>query len=475
MVRSCVCCATSIGINCQTVDNEDDKRDLVTLNMIQHEPRARATWFVCHLCSAACVGLSDRLLGFAIQIAAGLLHFCQRLYPNEDLANKCDQRVVAYMQSAAFSETRHGAADWRLDRMSLYLYGPLADNYGDDKLGYFFCLLFARSCCNDSSAFQAFLKLWLQRTKKLLSIDSWNEELAIQLLKETWDNKTHDMGYFLMLPQLQEIKKKRKADDDTTDFQIWGCRLMSRLQQRLTNLSGMVLPWERKNKPRDQNDSTLHFLRQLLDVGNNGGGFWVVVVARDLGVVFGNHIFEPKECSQLGENGKAGLYKLIPNVGRQISDHDKLHTLNMYLIHQLQILANPLLELVPSIQDLQFTEHNCCEFMQQHHRKNANSDKAKKKTPRCDKELGFFFLRSCNRLGLPTIPLQPESQQARRVSDEELLDRLRAIHQSHYNTAGWCSEFVDRLCSFAEKTVTVQLFVSNKPKLLFLHIRKNCS
>ena len=122
MVRSCVCCGTSLGGESQPVDNADDRRDLVTLGIIERKPRANAIWFVCRLCSAACVGISDRLLGFAIQIAAGLLHFCQRVFPNNDLADKCDQRVVAYMQSSAFSETRHGAADWRLGRMSLYVW-----------------------------------------------------------------------------------------------------------------------------------------------------------------------------------------------------------------------------------------------------------------------------------------------------------------------------------------------------------------
>ena len=83
-------------------------------------------------------------------------------------------------------------------------------------------------------------------------------------------------------------------------------------------------------------------------------GSWLCI-ARDLGVVFGNQIFESKECAMLGENGMEGLYRLMPKVGRRISDYDKLHTLTSHLTRQLQTLANPLLELLPSIQNLQFT------------------------------------------------------------------------------------------------------------------------
>ena len=56
------------------------------------------------------------------------------------------QKVRKHMNSPSFKDTRHGAADHRLDRCSLYIYGPLADMYADQRrCDICFMVMFARS------------------------------------------------------------------------------------------------------------------------------------------------------------------------------------------------------------------------------------------------------------------------------------------------------------------------------------------
>ena len=111
-----------------------------------------------------------------------------------------------------------------------------------------------------------------------------------------------------------------------------------------------------------------------------------------------------------------------------------------------EMLGSELLKLLPPIKNLQVTEHNCCEHMQQNCRKRLQEGTSR----RSDPELRRFYKAALHRLGLAgdserLISLLGSLQDDPTdefLTDAEVLERLRiALPQAH-GPMGWSKEAV---------------------------------
>ena len=171
-------------------------------------------------------------------VAAGLYFFARRVFPNAPGWEEGAERhgvLKDYVESAPFKATRHGAADFRLDRMSLYLYGEVADMYASESLqDLVFIVLLIRSICNDSSALRQFFLAWRALERGLLTIATWDEDLVRQCVERVWDPSVHDMGYGArMLPQVVLKRMGFLAGRDGDNIRSLGCRWLSQVADRL--------------------------------------------------------------------------------------------------------------------------------------------------------------------------------------------------------------------------------------------------
>jgi hypothetical protein len=443
--RHCSLCSVSCGPHYEL--SEKDRGMLEVSGCAFHPPRPGFSWYLCGPCAAGVDGIAERMSEFALMVSTGILFFVQRVFPQTaSLDSTSIRKIRRHMKSASFKDTRHGAADWRLDRLSLYLYGPVADMYQDSHPSEIcFAVMFIRCCCNDSDALQLFFGEWSSLGRGRLSPRSWDEDQALELLKMVWRPRQHDMGYTCrMMPQCGQLGQ----------FQQSGCQLMSDVSARLLAMRVKDFPWR---GPRS-NDRTKAFIAKVIDAPT--GGFWTVVVARDLGILLPTSgdvsVFESSSCDDLGMNGKNGIDVLVPTVGGKARPYNRqgnrlgmLQSMAEPLIREL--LGDKVLEHVPPIDDLQVYEHNACEWMQQHTRDKTNSGEEKAnniaKPLRCDDELRVFAKSALPRLGGKRVPLVSSTKDG--VSNQELLRALRRVAPRACHNGEWDSKFVQRLAAHA--------------------------
>ena len=106
-------------------------------------------------------------------IATGLLNFAMRVYPccpalQAPLLQSRYKKLLDNMNDSEYNNVKHGAADYRLDRCSLCLYGPMTELYQGNERGCLFVAMFTRMVCNDAAAIWLFLECWWQASRGLL-------------------------------------------------------------------------------------------------------------------------------------------------------------------------------------------------------------------------------------------------------------------------------------------------------------------
>ena len=148
MVRHCVSC----GIGCGPHHRPTASLPLLADFHYYTAPKKGAAAYWCSSCAIFLDGFEEKLNKFYLMIVAGLWTTAQRLYPQWSASYSFPGRakVDDYTRSKTFN-LKHGAASYRLDRMSLHLYGLLPELYQDDQLGILFCVVLARIAINQSS------------------------------------------------------------------------------------------------------------------------------------------------------------------------------------------------------------------------------------------------------------------------------------------------------------------------------------
>jgi hypothetical protein len=448
--RHCCLCGVPCGPHKQVL--EADKDLLERAGYSFQAQRAGSQWYFCALC-AGLSGVAERVYKFALMVSCGLVFFAQRCFPELRQIDSTGLRTVrSHMRQPSFKDTRHGAADFRLDRMSVYIYGPLADKYEGSPPGHvYFTIMFMRACCNDSSAAQSFVNAWALRGKGLLSPKTWDEELALGILYDIWDPDTHDMGYGArQLPQCHMGERG--------DFHEMGCRLMTKVADHLLDADASDLPWVGTRS----NEKTTTFIADA--IGMSTGGLWTVVVARDLGIVIARRgskpVFDSSQCLDVGLNGVNGLNVILPQVSSKVIGANrpadrlqKLHVVTTPLVEKL--VGQTILKYLPSIADQpQMTEHNVCEWMQQNTRKRtaAGDERANNVTKkrRCDNELSLFAASAYPRLGVQVLPCA-RKKSVSRVTDSEFVRAIRDAAPEAFTAYGCEAGFAQRLATFARK------------------------
>ena len=244
-----------------------------------------------------------------------------------------------------------------------------------------------------------------------------------------------------------------------------GCALIAKAAKTLIQGKAPTPPWEAKTNALaasagKTNAKTLAYISKVLSITHVASGrkftdgFWLVIVARDLESVMGKEVFDSSTCAKLGENGRNGLNEILPKVKatrqklRQYNtDGNRLQLLTTEMDKRVsEMLGSELLELLPPIKNLQVTEHNCCEHMQQNCRKRLQEGTSR----RSDPELRRFYKAALHRLGLAgdserLISLLGSLQDDppdEFLTDAEVLERLRiALPQAH-GPMGWSKQAV---------------------------------
>ena len=318
-------------------------------------PKKGAAAYWCSSCAIFLDGFEEKLNKFYLMIVAGLWTTAQRLYPQWSASYSFPGRaeVDDYTRSKTFN-LKHGAASYRLDCMSLHLYGLLPELYRDDQLGMLFCVVLARIAINQSEQFEEFMREYQSCVGDLPRPASWNLNVAWEILKKFPFN----MGYTARFLPQNCIHKRRPS-------RLLGLELASSFAAHLGRF---------KTFPTSMlhgNDATPKFLANGLGLPQLKKALWLVVVARNWGVLFGERVFQDSACDICGENGRRGLDHLLPKCGA----NRNLYTQAARLSKLTCWLDKRLSDHIPSILtglgvsiNLQFTQHNLCEYMQQHHR-----------------------------------------------------------------------------------------------------------
>ena len=193
--RLCVICHKGCGPHL-VVSADEDKELLRRFGTIKDEPRRGVVWHVCATCSTFAIDINSRIEMFCLMVATGLFAVVERLYPDVVAKHQGDvHRLLDHKQSASFAGSKHGSADFRLDRMTLFIAGPLAANYCDDKLNLFFCILFLRACCNHSDAAQKFMATWRKDVGNYLTLANYNADNAVAILDSIWKPEYNSKGF----------------------------------------------------------------------------------------------------------------------------------------------------------------------------------------------------------------------------------------------------------------------------------------
>jgi len=231
-------------------------------------------------------------------------------------------------------------------------------------------------------------------------------------------------------------------------FQDLGCTLLTKVAARFQKVRQW--PWEGTTS----NARTLAFIAS--SVGLATGGFWSVVVARDWGVVV-PCVFDSSVCDKVGDNARKGLDELLPSgsakLGARNMPSARLRVWHGLVVAAvLELLPSTVLELLPPIDDIQETEHNTCEYMQQNSRKQKADGSQKEgnstKPRRCNDELRHFARRAFGRLGVKRLPREVTHLKGA-VKSIVFLKRLRGVRPDVFSGKGWDNAFVARLVALA--------------------------
>ncbi len=397
------------------------------------EPRAGGKAYACRICRGIS-GLESYMAKFALCAAGGQLSSLKRLYPGHAALLGVHSSVWAYIECVAFKDTRHGAADYKLDRMSLYITGVVADHY-DDKLDLFFVLFFLRLTCNDSTAAQRLLRLWYDGTGSSFGMSTWDEGLALAALKVVWRRGEYGQGYTArFLPSYHWAMKqdRRWLEEPDSGFRAMeqACAMMTSVHQHLRGLSSFPWTWS-----APKNDRVLLWIQSCV---GNYKGFWPVVLARDMQHTMGEHgktIFNIHTCLDIGDHAEEGLNIIWPRTAAQTCVRSRLLHTHMELMKRLPLLlGEAAVQLLPEW-DVQSTERCLCDYMQQWDRAKHLPSRER----RSDAELQFFFRTSAPRfhlVGVAPSNATNVSAEEPSYSDEEVLLLLRYVATGCAATAG---------------------------------------
>ena len=251
-IRCCALCGQAL-LNMFVELNKEDETFLAAHGYLCSSQQG-VKQCVCPGCSGL-VGVSVRIRRYSSMVAAGFF-FLRRVAPNCAVLDSSPvPDVMLHMASPSFRETRHGSADYRTDRMSLWLSGPVRLLYGSDFIDFLVIVMFLRNCCNHSDAAEDFLTRWRAEVGDVLRASNWGAERAWSLLKVVWNPRRHWTGYGpRMFPQFHQGEKGR--------WQFQGVKLMTVVARRIKMLSLMLnSPWQRVSP---DNVATIHFLASLL-------------------------------------------------------------------------------------------------------------------------------------------------------------------------------------------------------------------
>jgi hypothetical protein len=220
------------------------------------------------------------------------------------------------------------------------------------------------------------------------------------MLSTAWLLTPHNISIMTVSPLEPNRMLPQCHIGQTGGVQDLGCNLMNRAANFLKSATLTDLPWCEPCSP----SRTLKLISRVLGLPEHHGGFWRVVVSRDLEALFGSSVFQASQCFVLGENGANGLRLLLPRLRacgetrHWNSEAARLQNLHEETCRRLRaLLGARLLRLLPNY-NIQCTEHNCCELMQQHHRRNAEFDSFRSRPRRCSLELAKMYHAAAPRL-----------------------------------------------------------------------------
>ena len=210
----CVICGTPLGSGSRFVEDED-YRMLMETGLPREVERCTVPR-ACKHCRPTVDGLAAHVLSLAVLVAAGLLCFAGRVYRATSWEeNTSWQQLNQYLTSPDFASTKHGMPDYRLDRMTLFILGPLkstceAKGGSSWRTKLVFGLVLARVLINDAEVCGNFFPVWLLAQGTLPCCHSFNAALALKLVSKLWVSEKHSTGFGVRLfPQRREGNKGR--------------------------------------------------------------------------------------------------------------------------------------------------------------------------------------------------------------------------------------------------------------------------
>ena len=171
-MQHCAICNASVG-------TDSFRASEVLIDLLKQadygkfRPRAGTCWYLGRKCREI-QHTPAHFETFVLTVAAGLVYTASRLCPACDFSDL--PSVCQRMREPSFANTRHGAANHRYDRCSLYIYGELPKYYAD-PVQLVFAIILVRCCINDSTPAAAFFRRWRP------SSFTWNEQYAINLME----------------------------------------------------------------------------------------------------------------------------------------------------------------------------------------------------------------------------------------------------------------------------------------------------
>ncbi|CAJ1372461.1 unnamed protein product [Effrenium voratum] len=436
MGRTFVCCDKPCGVHYPVP--KKGKTLLERFGYVDYGAgrNAGASWYFCGECGQALEGFQESLDMFSLMVGTGLWIAACRLYPAWCAKQRFPmrKRFEKYSKSSTFAETRHCQAHYRLDRMSVYLYGPCRDMCmaARDELGLLFCVALARTVLNNVENLEKFLLHYRADKGALPTPSTWSEAAAQRVLTQL--QLPFVMGYTARFLPQNFTGESGKSEE-------LGLQLLSRFAKCL--VKHQPFPW----KALQGNEKTLDFLRKGFGLPHLQNAFFFAVLARDLGVLWGEDVFNDRLCAMMGENAREGLRDLLPSVpgvrGRKWAD--RLQLLTSWLWEQ-QCAHQPagLLEGLGVRKSLQLGEHNACEWMQQHHRPSTCS-RAPARPRRPDSQLRWMW-HSAGPLLVENWQLWSQRLGETLMSDHSMLMVLQGAGKGQKRREeGWEVDFADVL------------------------------
>ncbi|CAJ1345438.1 unnamed protein product, partial [Effrenium voratum] len=179
-----------------------------------------------------------------------------------------------------------------------------------DELGLLFCVALARTVLNNVENLEKFLLHYRADKGALATPSTWSEAAAQRVLTQL------QLYTARFLPQ--------NFTGESGKSEELGLQLLSRFAKCL--VKHQPFPW----KALQGNEKTLDFLRKGFGLPHLQNAFFFAVLARDLGVLWGEDVFNDRLCAMMGENAREGLRDLLPSVpgvrGRKWADRLQLLT-----------------------------------------------------------------------------------------------------------------------------------------------------